>query len=415
MAQHAPTYGGKASLKLLRLLLFCCAICFALSASSSASSPSSSPFRNSNYATPLDDHIGYNTTTVLSEKNQKAKLTLNNNLSDIRTKTKKKKSSKNRRQKQTSGTIPSARRSDTVRRIQREWKDMVQSGMAYNWKTQKPIKFSSRQLVWVGPLDASLYVWHFTFVGVADSAYHHGVYHGRLVLPSNYPASPPRVQVWTPSGRFVTRRDVCITASNYHPELWTPTWTIRTICEALRLHFVTQSLEIGGMNGSYEQRLAYAIASRTYTERVGSVVVDHAKMIQQNLFIGMEDYEQRTEYTEPSIDGSLLQTKLPVDAKMDQVDQAETACEVIEQNAQARNDLLDSVVDQNKKRPKGNKPRKLKRTKAISNKTNSRAREKLLTRQHPADSILMTVGEIIRSPLRVALLGFLFLFLMLNR
>ncbi|GKY99058.1 hypothetical protein MPSEU_000861500 [Mayamaea pseudoterrestris] len=189
-------------------------------------------------------------------------------------------------------------KSDTLRRIEREWKDIVASGTAYNWKEGKPIKFQQKQHVWIGPIHSSLLVWHFTMVGLPGSPYANGLYHGRLVLPDNYPASPPRVQVWTASGRFHTRTDICLTASNYHEELWTSNWTIRTIIEALRLHFVTHALEIGGTNEPYEAKLEHAKASRSFfcqipINRQNIVSIDHAKMIQQGLFADLlEDNEE---------------------------------------------------------------------------------------------------------------------------
>jgi ubiquitin-protein ligase len=150
--------------------------------------------------------------------------------------------------------------------------------------------------VWIGPLDdRNLYVWHFTIVGLPGSPFDGGLYHGRVVLPRSYPLQPPRVQVWTESGRFVPRMDICLSASAYHPETWSPThWTIRTLVESLRLHMATSALEVGSMNAPYEQRVTLAAASRKWKIRVplssGKLVtIDHDKMIRQGLFDGLLD------------------------------------------------------------------------------------------------------------------------------
>jgi ubiquitin-protein ligase len=189
-----------------------------------------------------------------------------------------------------------------LRRIQGEWKDAVQAGIAFDWKKGKPVsrrrksKTSStaeehdaqqqqEQHVWVGPLSKNIWIWHFSVTGVPGSVFGDGIYHGRIVLPSNYPAQPPRIQVWTPSGRFVPRADICLSASSYHPESWSASWTIRTLVEALRLHMITPAQEIGGINQSYEERLAKVAASRSWRCRISpSIIVDHAHMVAQGLF-----------------------------------------------------------------------------------------------------------------------------------
>ena len=206
--------------------------------------------------------------------------------------------------------------SDSVRRIQREWEDMVEAGMGYDWVNQRPVRRTSScassssslssppttpepQHVWIGPLHrGNLRIWHFSFMGVQGSPYAQGFYHGRLRLPPDYPYSPPRIQVWTPSGRFQVRTDVCLSASHYHPETWTSTWTIRTLTQSLRLHMLTQANEIGGLPScSWKKRAYYAQESRHWKSPIGVVAnnkekngqktniwADHAHMLEQGLF-----------------------------------------------------------------------------------------------------------------------------------
>jgi ubiquitin-conjugating enzyme E2 J1 len=59
------------------------------------------------------------------------------------------------------------------------------------------------------------------------------VYHGRILLPADYPFKPPHIVFLTPSGRFETGTKVCLSFSAHHPELWQPAWGIRLILEAL--------------------------------------------------------------------------------------------------------------------------------------------------------------------------------------
>lgn len=188
---------------------------------------------------------------------------------------------------------------------------MIQQGIAYDWQRSRPLlprkrkrkpagetttcKGRAYEGLWVGPISKNCFEWHFSIVGVADSAYADGVYHGRIVLPSDYPAKPPHIQMWTESGRFVPKEDICLSASAYHPESWKPSqWGISSLVQALRQHMASPSIGIGGMTRTYEERRAFALASRTWKCEIrprrkngqydATVVIDHAAMIRQGLF-----------------------------------------------------------------------------------------------------------------------------------
>lgn len=83
------------------------------------------------------------------------------------------------------------------------------------------------------------YEWHFTLRGPQDSHFEGGLYHGRIVLPQNYPFAPPNLVMLTQNGRFEVGKKVCLSASSYHPELWQPAWGIRTLLDALCAFFPT--------------------------------------------------------------------------------------------------------------------------------------------------------------------------------
>ncbi|KAF8822173.1 ubiquitin-conjugating enzyme subfamily protein [Cardiosporidium cionae] len=92
------------------------------------------------------------------------------------------------------------------------------------------------------PLDLEEpFEWHFTVRGPAKTEFDGGVYHGRIILPESYPFAPPSVIFLTPNGRFEVGKKVCLSASNYHPELWQPAWGIRTMLGALCAFFSTPS------------------------------------------------------------------------------------------------------------------------------------------------------------------------------
>ena len=47
------------------------------------------------------------------------------------------------------------------------------------------------------PLSDNLFEWHFTVRGPADTEFDGGIYHGRIVLPPDYPMKPPNIIVLT--------------------------------------------------------------------------------------------------------------------------------------------------------------------------------------------------------------------------
>ena len=195
--------------------------------------------------------------------------------------------------------ISGGREGACLRRIKREWKDAAGLGVAYDWrkgrtvtskKKNKSEPKAANNYVRMGPMGRNLLHWHFSVQGTPNSVYEKGVYHGRIVLPKDYPMSPPRVQMLTPSGRFIPGHDICLSASSYHPESWTPRWTILSLIDALRLHMLTSANEIGGQNASNEQRRKRALESRTW----GRGVVCHEKMLNDGIFT-LESLEEEQE------------------------------------------------------------------------------------------------------------------------
>ncbi len=199
------------------------------------------------------------------------------------------------------------REAATILRLKREYKDTVQMGIAYDWTKmqsiytkklgrrkqsdlmdgQHPDNYSENSnnsdcYIRLGPLGQNLLLWHFSIQGPPNSPYAHGLYHGRIILPRDYPFSPPRIQLLTPNGRFIPRVDICLSASSYHPETWSPQWTIYALVQSLRIHFLTDPNEIGGIAFcSMADKKRLALQSRSWRWRFPStnIVVDHAAML----------------------------------------------------------------------------------------------------------------------------------------
>ncbi|KAI3382495.1 hypothetical protein SNEBB_001115 [Seison nebaliae] len=83
------------------------------------------------------------------------------------------------------------------------------------------------------PLEDDLYEWHFTIRGPSDTPFSTGIYHGRIVLPQEYPMKPPTIIFLTANGRFKVKEQICLSISGYHPETWLPSWSIRTALLAI--------------------------------------------------------------------------------------------------------------------------------------------------------------------------------------
>ncbi|KAF6840805.1 ubiquitin-conjugating enzyme [Colletotrichum musicola] len=115
------------------------------------------------------------------------------------------------------------------------------------------------------PLESDLFEWHFTFRGPPNSSYSEGIYHGRIVLPATYPLRPPSFRFLTPSGRFETNREICLSISGHHEETWQPAWGVRTALVALRSFMETDPRgQLGGLETSDAVRRRHATASHSF-------------------------------------------------------------------------------------------------------------------------------------------------------
>jgi ubiquitin-conjugating enzyme E2 J1 len=135
----------------------------------------------------------------------------------------------------------------SARRIAAEVRDLARPSHRF---TARPVR------------DDDLREWHFTLRGAPDSEFAGGLYHGRIQLPADYPLSPPSFYFITPSGRFETGVKICLSMSAFHPESWSPTWSIRTMLEALAA-FMPQKAEgaLGALDHAPEARRRLAAES----------------------------------------------------------------------------------------------------------------------------------------------------------
>uniref|UniRef100_A0A7S3PXU4 UBC core domain-containing protein n=1 Tax=Chaetoceros debilis TaxID=122233 RepID=A0A7S3PXU4_9STRA len=118
----------------------------------------------------------------------------------------------------------------------------------------------------VRPLETNFLHAHFLLHAEVfyDTPYEGGVYHGVLKFPFNYPLKPPTVILRTPSGRFQPDHKICFSMSDFHPELWNPMWSIRSIVTGLVSFMNSDDITTGGVKASAAHRVQLAKESLIY-------------------------------------------------------------------------------------------------------------------------------------------------------
>ena len=114
-------------------------------------------------------------------------------------------------------------------------------------------------------LENNLFEWHFTMRGPEFSPFSKGFYHGKIVLPTNYPFEAPDVYFLTESGRFQTKTKICLTVTAYHPESWCPSYTIGMILGGVRAYMrVGDKGSIGSISLPKDKQKSLALKSHDF-------------------------------------------------------------------------------------------------------------------------------------------------------
>jgi ubiquitin-conjugating enzyme E2 J2 len=71
----------------------------------------------------------------------------------------------------------------------------------------------------VAPNESNILEMHYVIEGSDDTPFAGGIYHGKLIFPKEYPLKPPSVMMCTPNGRFTPNRRLCLSMSDFHPEV----------------------------------------------------------------------------------------------------------------------------------------------------------------------------------------------------
>ncbi|CCF52189.1 putative UBC6 - E2 ubiquitin-conjugating enzyme [Ustilago hordei] len=150
------------------------------------------------------------------------------------------------------------------------------SATSHNKKSSavKRILSEARELGWddsdlytASPLEDNIFEWHFTLRGPANTEFASGLYHGRILLPAEYPMRPPNLMLLTPNGRWEPNKKICLTFTGFHEEMWQPAWGIRTALLGLQT-FMTAKAEaaagVGALDYPLQARQRLARQSREW-------------------------------------------------------------------------------------------------------------------------------------------------------
>ncbi|KAJ3092382.1 Ubiquitin-conjugating enzyme E2 6 [Quaeritorhiza haematococci] len=118
------------------------------------------------------------------------------------------------------------------------------------------------------PLESNILEWHYVIRGPPESPYEGGEYHGKLKFPSDYPYQPPAIQMLTPNGRFKTDFRLCLTMSDYHPDMWNPAWSVSTILTGLLSFMLEDQSTTGSIKTTLEEKKVFAAKSHQWNLQV---------------------------------------------------------------------------------------------------------------------------------------------------
>ena len=95
-------------------------------------------------------------------------------------------------------------------RILSEFREISNLKMSFDY----PFNNSKHECgIRLAPLPHNIHEWHFSFMGPEESPYSGGCYHGRIVLPPDYPRKAPAISMLSATGRWAIGKDICLSGA----------------------------------------------------------------------------------------------------------------------------------------------------------------------------------------------------------
>ena len=161
-------------------------------------------------------------------------------------------------------------------------------------KERQKLKKDPNQYFETVPLSNDIRTWHYVLKGPADSDSSEGYYHGVLKFPKDYPYKPPSIMMFTPNGRFEINTKICLSNSEFHPESWSPFWSVSNILTGFVSMMVKESNGIGSMKQSSSHRRRLAQQSLQFNCRnpqFRTLFAEHCALYKQQLSDGRKQRE----------------------------------------------------------------------------------------------------------------------------
>ena len=117
------------------------------------------------------------------------------------------------------------------------------------------------------PDESNILKWYYVIRGPTETPFEGGIYVGKLIFPSDFPMAAPSIYVLTPSGRFQINTKICMSMSDFHPELWNPLWSVATIIQGVQSFMTDDELTTGGLIASESDRKKFAELSMDYNQK----------------------------------------------------------------------------------------------------------------------------------------------------
>lgn len=117
------------------------------------------------------------------------------------------------------------------------------------------------------PEESNILNWYFCIQGPSETPYEGGEYIGKLKFAPEYPMKPPSILMCTPSARFAVNTKICMSMSDFHPELWNPMWSVATILTGVVSFMTSEELTTGGLRAPESERKRLAGLSKEYNRK----------------------------------------------------------------------------------------------------------------------------------------------------
>lgn len=129
---------------------------------------------------------------------------------------------------------------------------------------EKKMHADPPEFIKASPDPGNILVWYYCITGPPGTPYEGGQYVGTVTFPPTYPFAPPAIQMLTPSGRFETKKRLCLSISDYHPESWNPIWGMSSILVGLLSFMVGEDSTLGSITTSESEKRSFAAGSHAF-------------------------------------------------------------------------------------------------------------------------------------------------------